>query len=292
VRRRVRRAGHLVRRVAKSSLGLRPSILVEIKWRLGDEIMALPIYAALRSRWPHAHLAVLCNYPDLLEDNPFVDCVNPGDVSPDLYYLLRGAPRSNWRLAHYAGEAGVPVPRSLPHLYFKDWSTPLANELPAGNGPLVAIAPGASWQPKRWTPERWTALAAELEARGCRLFELGGDGESAGMRHSFAGRTSVGEAARLLYRADLAITNDSGLMHLARAAGAPAIALFGPTNPTLYIRDDPDFHPITNGRTCSGCWNAGRMAAPGACPLGEPDCLGTIDVDRVVGAAMQTLGLR
>lgn len=290
--RRMRRAGHLMRRVAKSSLGLNPSILIEIKWRLGDEIMALPIYEALRARWPHARIDVLCTYPELLDANPFVNAVNPKAASPDLYYLLRGAPRSEWRLAHYAAQAEVPVPQSCPRLYFQDWSTPLSDELPKGGGPLVAIAPGASWRPKRWPPDAWRALAAALEQRGCRVFELGSADERTGIACSFAGRTTVGDAARLLHAADLAITSDSGLMHLARAAGTETIALFGPTAPALYIRGDDGFHPIPNARPCAGCWNAGRMERPGACPLGEPECLATIDAARVADEAARILGLR
>ncbi len=290
--RRVRRAGHVVRRVAKNSLGLRPSILVEIKWRLGDEIMALPIYEALRSRWPSSRIEVLCNYPELLDGNPHVDAVNPADASPDLYYLLRGAPRDTFRLAHYAAEASVALPRARPRLSYRDWSTPLARELPSGEGPLVAIAPGASWQPKRWAVKSWRALSAALNRRGCRVFELGAADESAGIACSFAGRTSVGDAARLLHAADLAIVCDSGLMHLARAADTPCLALFGPTDPALYIRDDAGFHPMQNGRACAGCWNGGRMSQPGDCPIGEPACLGPISAQRVADEAARILGLR
>lgn len=292
VGRRVRRAGRVVRFVAKNTLGLKPSILVEINWRLGDEIMALPIYPALRSRWPHARIEVLCNYPELLEDNPFLDAINPAGASPDLYYLLRGAPRSERRLAHYASAAEVVLPDARPQLYYREWATPLAAELPPGDGPLVAIAPGASWQPKRWSARSWRTLAADLDAQGCRVFELGGAEESVHLACSFAGRTSVAEAARLLHCADLAIAHDSGLMHLARAADTPTIALFGPTDPDLYICDDPEFIPLVNGRPCAGCWNAGRMEAPGACPIGEPDCLANIDPARVAGEAARVLGLR
>jgi ADP-heptose:LPS heptosyltransferase len=290
--RRMRRAGHLVRLVAKNSLGLRPSILVELRWRLGDEIMALPIYQALRARRPHSCIEVLCDYPELLDGNPFVDSVNPLDASPDLYYLLRGAPRDAWRLEHYAAEASVELPRTRPQLYFCDWSTPLAREVPQGEGPLVAIAPGASWQPKRWPADSWRALAADLERRGCRAFELGGPDERTGVACSFAGRTTVGEAARLLHAANLVIACDSGLMHLARAANTPCLALFGPTDPVLYIRDDADFHPLRNDRCCGGCWNGGRMDPPGECPLGEPECLATIGVERVADEAARILGLR
>ncbi len=290
VSRRVRRAGHIVRFVAKTSLGLRPSLLVELRWRLGDEIMALPVFEALRAKWPAARIEVLSNYPDLFVDNPFVNAVNPIAPSPDAYYLLRGAPREVARLEHYARGAEVQTPVTRPQLYYRDWHSPLLDELPRGDGPVVAIAPGASWAPKRWATESWRALARELETGGCRVFEVCGTGEAVGIATSFAGRTSVREAAVLMHAAQMVIASDSGLMHLARAAGTPVVALFGPTDPALLVGDDEGVQRAMNGRTCSGCWNTGRMRDPGMCPIGESDCLGTIRVEEVAGRVWATLG--
>ena len=283
VGRRVLRAGHRCRFAAKRSLGLRPRILVEIKWRLGDEVMALPIYEALRMRYPSAHIEVLCNYPDLLEDNPFVDAVNSGAPSPDLYFLLRGAKRNVHRLEYYAQQAGNLAPVSRPQLYCAKWESPIAGELPNGNVRLVAIAPGASWDTKRWPKDSWRELCAGLEERGYRLIVLGNGDESLGVGVDFVGRTSVREAAILLHRADALVCSDSGLMHVSLAAGRPVVALFGPTDPEILIREDPSFHPVTNGRDCEGCWNGSQtMREPGVCPLDIDECLGTIAVSRVL----------
>jgi len=291
VARRVRRAGHYARFVAKTSLGLRPSLLVELRWRLGDEIMALPIFEALRAKWPAARIEALSNYPELFVDNPFVDAVNPPAPSPDAYYLLRGAPREVARAVHYAREAEVSLPSGRPRLHYRDWTSPLLAEMPRGDGPLIAIAPGASWASKRWDTESWRALARVLEARGCRVFEVCGPGEGVGIATSFAGRTNVREAAILLHAATLLIGSDSGLMHLARAADTPVIALFGPTDPVLLVGGDDGVQCMSNGRACSGCWNSGRMREPGACPIDEPNCLGTIGVDDVAQRVWATLGL-
>ena len=48
------------------------------------------------------------------------------------------------------------------------------------------------------------------------------------------GALSLPEAAAVLQRASLFIGNDSGLMHLSAAAGAPTIGLFGPTDASTY----------------------------------------------------------
>jgi lipopolysaccharide export system permease protein len=65
------------------------------------------------------------------------------------------------------------------------------------------------------------------------------------------GRTEPIQAAAWLARADLYVGNDSGLTHLAAAAGAPVLSLFGPSVPSRYrpwgprsryliANDDPD----------------------------------------------------
>jgi ADP-heptose:LPS heptosyltransferase len=45
---------------------------------------------------------------------------------------------------------------------------------------------------------------------------------------------SIGELGALLSRAGLFVGNDSGVSHLAAAYGAPTVALFGPTDPTVW----------------------------------------------------------
>ena len=106
----------------KGALGSRRRLLVEMKWRLGDEVMAIPIYEALRAKYSHCELTVLCNYPELLEHNPNVDSVNEIARRVDRYMLLRGAERTVYRPEVYAKRAGVPTPAKVPSLYYKDWS--------------------------------------------------------------------------------------------------------------------------------------------------------------------------
>jgi ADP-heptose:LPS heptosyltransferase len=48
------------------------------------------------------------------------------------------------------------------------------------------------------------------------------------------GALSLPEVAAVLQTASLFIGNDSGLMHLSAAAGAPTIGLFGPTDAATY----------------------------------------------------------
>jgi ADP-heptose:LPS heptosyltransferase len=119
--------------------------------------------------------------------------------------------------------------------------------LPPG-APLIALAPTANWDGKLWPPERFSALFRALAAGalpGARAAVFAGPGarERALAAPVLAalpdaidlvGALTLPEAAACLARCALFIGNDSGLMHLAAAAGTPTLGLFGPTSAAEY----------------------------------------------------------
>ncbi len=123
-----------------------------------------------------------------------------------------------------------------------------AAELLAAGVPIIALGPTANWTGKIWPPERFAALFRRLAAgplRPARAAILGGPGEAeralaapllAALPEAIdlAGRLTLPEAAACLARARLFVGNDSGLMHMAAAAGTPTIGLFGPTPADEY----------------------------------------------------------
>lgn len=262
-------------------------IRVRLQWRLGDEIMALPVYQAICARHARCRVTVLCNYPDLLRDNPYAQPVDPAAGIPDKLIDLRSGPRDVYRLAHYARLARVPLPRLRPALYYQDWHAPQLDEI---EGSFIAVAPGASWTTKRWDTGRWRAVCRAAQDMGYAVVELGHEGEQTGVGISFAGRTTVREAACILHAARLAVTADSGLMHLALAAGTPVLALFGPTDPEILVRNEPRFHVVRSGVECRGCWNRSRksfepgicLKAGGAVEPGGAACMRAIAAESVV----------
>jgi heptosyltransferase-3 len=119
--------------------------------------------------------------------------------------------------------------------------------LPAGR-PVIALAPTANWTPKVWPAERFVTLfqrLAETYIPDAVPAVIAGPGEAeASMAKpvlqalpsaiDLVGRLILPEIAAFLSRASLFVGNDSGLMHLSAAAGAPTIGLFGPTNAVEY----------------------------------------------------------
>ncbi len=119
--------------------------------------------------------------------------------------------------------------------------------LPAGP-PVIALGPTANWAPKTWPPERFAELfralaCGKLAGAIPAIFAGPGAAEAAMAAPLLAalpgaidlrGRLSLAEVAACLQRVALYIGNDSGLMHLAAAAGAPTLGLFGPTPAGQY----------------------------------------------------------
>ncbi|HXP30511.1 MAG TPA: glycosyltransferase family 9 protein [Stellaceae bacterium] len=111
--------------------------------------------------------------------------------------------------------------------------------------PVLAIGPAANWRGKEWRAERFAELALRLIAPsgplpGARVAVLAAAHERAQAAPLLAalpparcidlvGRVDLLTAAAILRRAALFIGNDTGLMHLAAAAGAPTLGLFGPS---------------------------------------------------------------
>jgi heptosyltransferase-1 len=100
---------------------------------------------------------------------------------------------------------------------------------------------------------------------------------------NLAGRTSLAELAGVLRRAQLAVTTDTGAMHLAAALGTPVVALFGPTAPWRTGPFGPGHQVVRLGLPCSPCFKR-------QCPA--PRCLHELFPDMVKTACEKILSAR
>lgn len=136
-----------------------------------------------------------------------------------------------------------------PHIFTNPDVEAYADELTAGKGPILALAPAANWIGKTWPVERFSQVAMKLlrdygPLTGGRLMVLGGPGDEKLARAlrdvagkhmiDLAGKADLITSYACLKRARLFIGNDSGAMHLAAASGCPTIGLFGPSDERLY----------------------------------------------------------
>ena len=161
---------------------------------------------------------------------------------------------------------------------------------------IAALAPGAAYGgAKRWPPKSFAELAADLAADGVQSVIIGSaadretvDAVLAAVRRSsgpapidLAGRTDLATLAGLLTHCRTLVTNDSGAMHVAAAAGVPVTAVFGPTDETA-TRPIGDAHRVlTHDVFCRPCMLR-------ECPI-DHRCMRRIGVSTVVEAARRTL---
>ena len=149
-----------------------------------------------------------------------------------------------------------------PFLYTSAETEARAARLTAGRSPILAIGPAANWVGKMWPAERFAHVARNLlgaggPLEGGRLMLLGGLADRALGQSlhgivpkdrliDLVGRATLLTSYAALKHARLLIGSDSGLMHMAAAAGAPTLGLFGPSDETLYAPWGP------GGRTVRG----------------------------------------
>ncbi len=109
---------------------------------------------------------------------------------------------------------------------------------------LMVIHPGSGGPKKCWHLDNFLGLAQELAQREVEVLFLLGPAEMERLRPSekvqihavakCAAHLALNQVVGLLSCADAFLGNDSGVTHLAAGMGVRTIALFGPTDPTVY----------------------------------------------------------
>lgn len=165
--------------------------------------------------------------------------------------VLRSGPDalSTHRVAELGALLGLDPPPS-PKLWPSEADVAASVVLIPEGGPVLGLGATANWLPKIWPAENFAALAQRLTAAngilpGARVAVFGGPDERdlaqplldalpSGLGIDLVGGQGLSVTASCLARCALFIGNDSGLMHLAAAAGTPTVGLFGPSPPARY----------------------------------------------------------
>ncbi len=150
-----------------------------------------------------------------------------------------------------------------------------------GAGRWLAVMVGASHPAKQWPLERFRAVAAAATAGGYRCVFVGGPADAVTSREAaaegslvLAGEVDLLATAAILARCERLVTNDTGVMHLARAVGTPVVAVLGPTPAWHFTGLGPPDVIL-------------RGACPWACGGYEAcrrECLAGVSVSEVVAA--------
>ena len=213
---------------------------------------------------------------------------------------VRGTVHKAWTYLPLLEGAGL-VGRSGPYEYLVNEEERQAaqrwlRDQGVRNGhPLVVLHPGANWPHKRWAPEHFAALGDRLaETKHAQVLITGGPDDVAlaqsitrSMQQPaivLAGQTTLRELGACLQQADLVVSNDTGVLHIAAALGRLLVALYGPTSPAMTgPLGDPDRMVVLHHPDCCPqipCYNPDCPTHPG---------MNAITVDEAYAAACKLL---
>ncbi len=167
-----------------------------------------------------------------------------------VYEKIAGQPHASRQLARGLERMAIFPDEQATRLFPDAASTDAARAWLAGHGaendarPLVAIHPGSGSPRKNWPIGNWQRLADRIAGAGPRLLLIGGEADNAAL-DSLATALAVHQPlvarnlplptlAALLARCAAFFGHDSGISHIAAAAGAPSTLLFGPTDPAVW----------------------------------------------------------
>jgi heptosyltransferase II len=157
-----------------------------------------------------------------------------------------------------------------------------------GEKALVAMAPGAAHATKRWPAEYWVDLARRITGNGADVVLLGGAdevplgrsivdlaGEGVG---SLVGSLGLQDTGAVIRKAEVLISGDTGVMHMATGVGTPVVALFGPTVRQFgFFPYRAEAKVVEVDLACRPCSAHGGSR----CPLGHHRCMRQMAPDLV-----------
>jgi heptosyltransferase-2 len=156
--------------------------------------------------------------------------------------------------------------------------------------PVAVVAPGAVGPSKRWPAAAYAQLAGQLCEQGFSVWVIGGPqekelaaeiGAAAPSRCRDLTGADLRNAILALAAADVAVSNDSGLLHVAAAIGTPSIGIFGPTSPWHWAPLNP-LAAVIEPKTDVPC----RPCHKPTCRFGHHRCMRDIPAEQVAAAVL------
>jgi lipopolysaccharide heptosyltransferase II len=223
-------------------------------------------------------------------------------VAVNFLTLLDGTPMEPVPFSDAGREVRLP-PLSASDAAWLRCSAVLASQSAfRSGGQLVVVNPNAGDMAleRRWPAEGVAALIQSLTARPDLNVALIGSPAERGYVESvisqagvegrvlqLAGKLGIDDLVALLAHADAVVTNDSGPLHIASAAGASTVALFGPETPILYgplrMRDGQEHRVHYRRLACSPCMFVHDNKVL-SCWFAQARCMTEIEVGAVLSS--------
>jgi predicted lipopolysaccharide heptosyltransferase III len=136
------------------------------------------------------------------------------------------------------------------------------------NRPLLAFHPFSLWKYKEWQVDSCVELIDDIQQRYDVTVVITGSAEERGRADhvaarcratpfNLAGKTSIGELAAVLSLCVAFIGVDTAALHLAAAAGVPALGIFGPSPPVIWAPRGSRHTVVSKNMSCIPCRRKG-----------------------------------
>jgi len=196
----------------------------------------------------------------------------------DKFFLTHPVPKNNCKDVYIVNlinrlieKIGCPVDSTSLEVWFNKEDEKFVLNFLRQNGiddfsHLICIHPGAKRASKRWKAASFAEIANwAVEKLGMKVVITGSANERELGLHIAklmrkrpviaAGRLSLSQTGALLKLCTLFLTNDTGVMHLAFAAGTPTVALFGPGEEKRWVpQKNKNIRVIKHTLPCSPCY--------------------------------------
>lgn len=196
-----------------------------------------------------------------------------------------------------ANKFGKTVSPRIAPLAISARSTTAAQQFWSGKGlnekPVVCIHPGAGKDYKIWSSAGFAQVADWLVSNGYQTVLLGTAREREKVAEirslmklqalDLSEQLSLQDLVELFQRAKLFIGNDSGPMHLAAISGTPVLALYGPTDVTVWGPLSEKAYILRGKNRCPDC-------AKGFC-VHNLECMKLLRPEKVIAELQSILNL-
>jgi heptosyltransferase II len=288
-----------------------PGVRKGIVWDLPRKRLAWREHAALARRFSSEHYRQVLVMPRTWKSAlaPYLAGIPKrtgfaGEARFILLNDLRFGERRLPRMIDRCGALTVPKGEAVPtHWPSPELVVPPAEAaewrakrgLPEDGRPVIAFAPGAVGPSKRWPVEHFGELAKSLAGAGHAVWVLGSPNESplaaeivraAGPHARDLTSNDLRNAILALKLARAAVSNDSGLVHVAAAMGTPTIGIFGPTSPWHWAPLNP-LAGVIEARTDVPC----RPCHKPTCRMVHHRCMRDIGAGEVLTAVRRALAM-
>jgi len=240
-----------------------PRILVIREGAAGDVLLTTPIVKQLKKKFPESYLVFKTKYPEILQNNPYVDEITRSEPKGRLdgvfnlmYELYPDIPI----IEAYEKIAQLSIEYPRIRLYLskeeREWIDGYLKMLPLeDNKGFVVIHPMMGERIKWWNGNSYQVVSDYIRSKELGVVTVGSPMDCVELKGAMnlIRRLSLRQSAALISRGKLFIGLDSFPMHVANAFKIPSVVLFGSTDPGKILSYDCKVKVVQSSEHCLGC---------------------------------------